>query len=69
MTNTPVSSVLGDVDQLLDAPRVGQGFGVLHVFAGDLVQRAADGCHGFIGQHGGVSPREAVDQVPHGILP
>lgn len=46
--NTPVSSALGDVDQLLDAARVGQGLGVLHVFAGDLVQGATDGCHSLI---------------------
>lgn len=66
---TPVSSALGDVDQLLDAARVGQGLGILHVFAGHLVQGATDGCHGLIGQQGGVPPGETVDQVPHRILP
>lgn len=46
--STPVSSALGDVDQFLDAPCVSQGLGVLHVFAGDLVQSATDGCHSLI---------------------
>lgn len=64
----PVSSALGDVDQLLDAPRVGQSLGVLHVFAGDLVQGATDGRHRLVRQQGGVSPGEPVDQVPHRIL-
>lgn len=45
---SPVSSALGDVDQLLDAARVSQGLGVLHVFAGDLVQGATYGRHGLI---------------------
>ena len=67
--STPVSSALGDVDQLLDAARVGQGLGVLHVFAGDLVQGATDGSHGLVRQQGGVPPGETVDQVPHRILP
>lgn len=66
---SPVSSALGDVDQLLDATCVGQGLGVLHVFAGDLVQGATDGRHGLVRQQGGVPPREAIDQVPHCILP
>lgn len=69
MRGLPVSSAFGDVDQLLDPPGVSQGFGVLHVLAGDLVQRAADGGHRFVGQHGGVPPREAIDQVPHRVLP
>lgn len=67
--SAPVSSALGDVDQLLDAARVGQGLGVLHVFARDLVQGATDGRHGLVRQQGGVSSRETVDQVPHGVLP
>lgn len=64
----PVSSALGDVDQLLDAPRVGQGLGVLHVLAGDLVQGATDGRHRLVGQQRGAAPRETIDQVPHRIL-
>lgn len=67
--STPVSSALGDVDQLLDATCVGQGLGVLHVFARDLVQGATDGRHSLIRQQGGVPPRETIDQVPHRILP
>lgn len=66
--STPVSSALGDVDQFLNAARVGQGLGVLHVFAGDLVQGATDGSHGLVRQQGGVPPGETVDQVPHRIL-
>lgn len=65
----PVSSALCDVDQLLDAARVGQGLGVLHVLAGDLVQGATDGCHSLVRQQGGVSSGEAVYQVPHCVLP
>lgn len=65
----PVSSALGDVDQLLDAARVGQGLGVLHVLAGDLVQSAADGGHRLVRQQGGVAAGEPVHQVPHGVFP
>ena len=60
---------LADVDQLLDAPRVSQGLGVLHVPAGHLVQRAADGCHRLVRQQGGVPPGQSVHQVSHCILP
>lgn len=65
----PVPSAFGDVDQLLDAARVRQGLGVLHVPAGDLVQGATDGRHRLVRQQGGVSSGEAVDQVPHGVFP
>lgn len=66
---SPVPPALGDVDQLLDAPCVSQGLGVLHILTGDLVQGAADGRHGLVRQQGGVSPRETVHQVPHCVLP
>lgn len=66
---SPVSPALGDVDQLLDAARVGQGLGVLHVLAGDLVQSAADGCDRLVRQQCGVAAGEPVHQVPHGVLP
>lgn len=65
----PVPAPLGDVDQFLDASRIRQGFGVLHVFAGDLVQSAADGGDRFIWEQCGVPPRQAVHQVPHGVFP
>lgn len=65
----PVSPALGYVHQLFDPPRVGQGFGILHVFAGDLVQSTADGCHGLIRQHAGAAAaRKPVDQVSHGVF-
>lgn len=67
--SAPVSSALGYVDQLLDAARVSESLCILHVFAGDLVQGATDGCHGLVRQQGGVPPRETVDQVPHRVLP
>lgn len=67
--SAPVSSALGYVDQLLDAARVSESLCILHVFAGDLVQGATDGCHGLVWQQGGVPPRETVDQVPHRVLP
>lgn len=66
---SPLSPALGDVDQLLDAARVGQCLGVLHVLAGDLVQGAADGRHRLVREQGGVAPRETVHQVPHRVLP
>lgn len=69
LSASPVSSALGDVDQLLDAARVGQGLGVLHVLAGDLVQGAADGRHRLVRQQGGVAAGEPVHQVPHGVFP
>lgn len=68
-SDLPVSSALSYVHQLFYPPRVSQGFGVLHVFAGDLVQGTADGCHGLIRQHAGASAsRKPVDQVSHGVF-
>lgn len=64
----PLSPAFGDVDQLLDAPGVGQRLGVLHVLAGDLVEGAADGRHRLVGEQGGVSAGQSVHQVPHGVL-
>lgn len=68
-SHLPVSSAFGYVHQLLYTSRVGQSFGILHVFAGDLVQSTADGCHGFIGQDAGaVATWKPVHQVSHGVF-
>jgi hypothetical protein len=65
----PVSPAFGYVHQLLYASRVSQGFGILHVFAGDLMQRAADGRHGLVRQYAGaIATRKPVDQVSHGVF-
>lgn len=63
----PVSSALGYVHQLFYAPRVSQGLGILHVLAGDLVQGAADGCHGLIRQHAGAGIQHS-NELQNSIL-
>lgn len=68
-SHLPVSSAFGYVHQLLYTSRVSQSFGVLHVFAGDLMQSTADGCHSLIGQDAGaVATGKPVDQVSHGVF-
>ena len=75
-----VSFAPGDAGELLDAAGVTQGLGVLHVLGDDLVQGAADGGYSVVGHGlaGGAvgcaaagavaAPRQAVDQVAHGVL-
>lgn len=65
----PLSTSLGDVDEFLDASRVGESFGVLHVFAGDLVERTANGRDRLIGQLSGATSGQPVHQVTHRVLP
>lgn len=65
----PVTSSLCYVDQFLYPPGVGEGLGILHVLAGDLVQGAADRGHRLVRQDAGpISSGQPIDQVSHGVF-
>lgn len=65
----PVASSLCYVDQLLYPTGVGEGLGILHVLAGDLVQGAADRGHRLVRQDAwAVASWEPIDQVSHRVF-
>lgn len=54
----PLPTSSADCNQLIDAFRLGESTGVLHIPAGDLVQRTTDRRHRLIRQQGGPIARE-----------
>lgn len=65
----PVTSSFRYVHQLLYSPGIREGFGIFHVFTGDLVQSAADCCYRLIRQYAGtVASWESINQISHSIF-